>query len=160
MVDYVFVTEVSSLVATAALVVGLVYGVVQLRAVKEQIGVTVFTTYTQRYMDLMARLPASAYDTLAKGKSVQPISDGELSVIRSFFDLWSEEHYLHTRGLVDRKVWNLWENGIRSHMRARDFRDAWRRVYDPKSERYDAGFVQLLSECVASREPDFGEEGA
>ncbi len=154
MVDYVLVTEISSLAATAALVVGLVYGMIQLKAMKDQIGVTVFTTYTQRYMDLMAKLPASAYDTLAKSKPAQPISDAELSVIRTFFDLWSEEHYLHTRGLVDRKVWKLWENGIRFHMKARDFRDAWKRIYDPKSERYDAAFVQLMSACVAGPEVD------
>ena len=65
--------KISSLAATAALVVGLVYGMIQLKAMKDQIGVTVFTTYTQRYMDLMAKLPASAYDTLAKNKPSQPI---------------------------------------------------------------------------------------
>ncbi len=150
MVDYALGTEISSLAATAALVVGLVYGIIQLKAMKDQIGVTVFTTYTQRYMDLMAKLPASAYDIRTQSERPQSIGDAELSTIRSFFDLWSEEHYLHTRGLVDRKVWKLWENGIRFHMKAGAFQDGWKRLYDPRSERYDSAFVQLVMRCIAA----------
>jgi len=149
MVDYVLVTEISSLGATAALVVGLVYGMIQLKAMKDQIAVSVFPTYTQRYMDLMAKLPTSAYDISTRNEPAQSIGDAELGTLRSFFDLWSEEHYLHTRGLVDRKVWKLWENGIRFHMKAGAFQDGWKRIYDPASERYDAAFARLIIGCMA-----------
>jgi len=149
MVDYVLVTEISSLVATAALVAGLFFAMIQLQALKKQVGVAVFTTYTQRYMDLMDKLPSSAYDTQTQDLRTEPLGEVELRTLRSFFDLWSEELYLHTVELVEPKVWGLWENGIQSHMKSKAFQEGWVRIYDHRSERYDKDFVGLIEKCIA-----------
>ena len=45
--------------------------------------------------------------------------------LRAYFDMCSEEYYLHDNELVDEKVWNLWEAGIVDSLKKPAFVKAW-----------------------------------
>ena len=48
--------------------------------------------------------------------------------MRAYFDLCFEEWDLHKKGLVDGRFWETWQEGMRTAMSKRAFRDAWSAV--------------------------------
>jgi hypothetical protein len=55
--------------------------------------------------------------------------------MRLYFNLCSEELYLHRRGRIDHETWNIWEKGIRGSAGDPFFASTWR-LLSPEYESY------------------------
>ena len=75
-----------------------------------------FTEYTRRYQDLIVRWPQSKSDSITESGTFYEL----------YFDLCSEEYYLHEKGAISDEVWALWEQGMQDAMRNRQFQTAWK----------------------------------
>jgi len=59
-----------------------------------------------------------------------------------YFDLCSEEFYLHNQGVIDDHVWNLWVEGMKAAMIKQNFQAAWKylaQLYD------DQNFIHFMN---------------
>lgn len=45
--------------------------------------------------------------------------------MRVYFDLCSEEYFLHIKGHLDNEAWNEWEKGMEDAFKKRAFKEAW-----------------------------------
>ncbi len=74
-----------------------------------------FITYPQIYRDIFMELPVNIE---SEAFSIDDLDDKNkektLKLLRSYFDMCSEEFYLNKRGIIDKKVWKLWDLGIKS----------------------------------------------
>ena len=59
--------------------------------------------------------------------SLRPAGQREeiLSAFREYFNLCSEEMWLHDRRRIDRATWRVWERGMRQVARFPVFHEAW-----------------------------------
>ena len=85
---------------------------------KEQYKFHFFTEYTRRYQELMLNMP--------KDIDTSSIYNKDIDVyMRLYFDLCSEEYYLHSEGVIDDRVWGLWVDGISTAMNKQKYKTAW-----------------------------------
>lgn len=108
------------------------------RSVKEQVKFHCFTEYTKRYQDLILKMPEDL--------DISSVSNRDVDIyMRLYFDLCSEEFYLHTKGVIDPYVWTLWADGIRTNMRKEAYRTAWKML----GGYYDAPlFIHFMSDLT------------
>lgn len=96
---------------------------------KKQYQFQFFTEYTRRYQELILNMP--------KDIDTSSIFNKDIDVyMRLYFDLCSEEYYLHSEGVIDDKVWSLWVDGISTAMSKQKFKTAWKLLgsyYDDKN---------------------------
>lgn len=67
--------------------------------------------------------------------------------MRAYFDLCSEEFYLHKRKLIDENVWELWGGGMRAAFSKAAFRQAWARI--KKDTLYDEKFKAFVEQQMS-----------
>lgn len=85
---------------------------------KKQYEFQFFAEYTKRYQDLILQMP--------KDIDTSSIYNKDIDVyMRLYFDLCSEEYYLHSEGVIDNKVWELWVDGISTAMNKQKYKTAW-----------------------------------
>jgi len=107
-----------------------------------------FLAYTQRYQDIIVNLPVDVEsDTYSLDELPEADKDDFLRWLRSYYDLCSEEFYLNDEKMLDRKVWRLWEAGMRDSLKKPAFSQAWRAIqgngyYDAKFARYIEGILE------------------
>lgn len=76
-------------------------------------------------------------------KSIQSNNVG--IYIRLYFDLCSEEFYLHTKGMIEDYVWELWTDGMRTAMRQRSYKASWKLL----GQYYnDASFISFMDDLI------------
>ena len=100
-----------------------------------------FAEYTKRYQDLILQMPDNLDTTSIHSKDVDKF-------MRLYFDLCSEEYYLRSKGVVDDKVWGLWEDGIRTAMSKQKYKTAWKLLgtyYD------DENFVHFMNNLTRDK---------
>ena len=69
--------------------------------------------------------------------------------MRLYFDLCSEEYYLHTKGVIDSVVWGLWTEGIQMALKKKNYKIAWELL----AENYnDTSFRHYMSELIRENE--------
>ena len=100
-----------------------------------------FARYTERYQHIIEQLPEYVYadDEKMTEEDYQKI----LPIVRAYFDLCSEEFYLHKQHHLSKNVWKEWEAGMVSMFQRPVFKQCWKRI-NPKSTCYSefALFVQ------------------
>jgi hypothetical protein len=119
------VAGVATFVVTAAAIL------VTLKGVRDQLWLQTFSEWTRRYLDYVCKLPAAArnpdgsfsLDTLDTQER-----DDLMNAFRMYVNLSSEEHYLHSRGNIDRETWRIWTLGMEDAFRAAWFRDTWLQI--------------------------------
>lgn len=85
---------------------------------KRQYQFQFFAEYTKRYQDLILQMP--------KDIDTSSIYNKDIDVyMRLYFDLCSEEYYLHSEGVIDNRVWGLWVDGISTAMNKQKYKTAW-----------------------------------
>lgn len=85
---------------------------------KRQYQFQFFAEYTKRYQDLILQMPDDLDISSIDSKDVDKF-------MRLYFDLCSEEYYLHSKGVIDKKVWGLWVDGISTAMNKQKYKTAW-----------------------------------
>jgi len=92
----------------------------------EQIRHNYFSTYTQRYQEIILNFPVNindadfSYETLHEKER-----DKALRYMRVYFDLCSEEFFLNKRGHIDEDVWKEWKQGMEFAFNKPAFKSAW-----------------------------------
>lgn len=142
----------------AAVVVAAIAIVAALKGVRDQLQVTVFLTYTDRYAKAMHDLPFEARRPGSEYRiAVLPVNEraSVLSAYREYFNICSEEIWLHQRRRIDHATWAVWEKGMQQVARFPCFIEAWESL-SFEYEYFDAfrDFVRdkLLPYAIASED--------
>lgn len=121
-------TQWITIASVATVVVSALAITAGLKSVRDQLRVTVFLTYTDRYAKIMdgipfeARQPGSAY-RLASRPDEERIR--VLSAFRGYFNLCSEEKWLYEHRKIDRATWRIWVRSMQVIAQFPCFREAW-----------------------------------
>lgn len=94
-----------------------------------------FSEYTRRYQDLILHSPCDFH-------CLSISNEKEKTFMQLYFDLCSEEFYLHNQGVIDDHVWNLWVEGMKAAMIKQNFQAAWKylaQLYD------DQNFIHFMN---------------
>lgn len=70
-----------------------------------------FSEYTKRHQDIMIHLNGD--------------ESNKEAFHRLYFDLCSEEFYLHTNKYIPKDIWNRWVYGMKLTVKANDIKGAW-----------------------------------
>ncbi|OHB19944.1 MAG: hypothetical protein A2666_03785 [Parcubacteria group bacterium RIFCSPHIGHO2_01_FULL_47_10b] len=101
----------------------------QLTIEHEDIKQNMFAEYTWRYQEIFLNLPINI---MAKDFSLAKLKESErphiLKYLRVYFDLCSEEYFLHRKGHLDEDVWKEWCEGMRILFSRPAFRDGWKKL--------------------------------
>lgn len=109
---------------------------------KRQYEFQFFADYTKRYQDLILKMPANLDTTSVLNRDID-------IYMRLYFDLCSEEYYLHTKGVIDSVVWGLWTEGIQMALKKKYYKIAWELL----AENYnDTSFRHYMSELIRENE--------
>jgi hypothetical protein len=114
--------------SVAAVVVSALAIVAGLRGVQDQMRVTVFLEYTERYAKIMQNMPYQARDPDSDYRlSSQPSDERHriLAIFREYLNLCSEEKWLHDQKRIDHRTWRIWQCGMQDVARFPPFREAW-----------------------------------
>lgn len=135
----------------AATIVGLMIAIVhngnQHNALLQQMKLSSFSTYTQRYENIILSFPeeihSQVFDLSALPKSER---DFILKYMRAYFDLCSEEYYLGTNELIEDYIWQQWKGGIRMNMSKPAFRQAWLIITNDTA--FDKTFKRMIDSFI------------
>ena len=113
--------NIATVIAAIATVIAVFITINSLRTsidqFKEQLQLSVFTDYTKRYQEIMLNFPESInedgfdFDSLDKNNE-KIIKEKTLRYMRAYFDLCSEEYFLHSQGKIGENTWREWKSGI------------------------------------------------
>lgn len=76
----------------------------------------VFTEYTGRYERIVESMP----------KELMEDPFGKQTHMMLYFDLCSEEFYLHKKGLLSDEIWEMWIDGMRLTMKVQSYKTSWK----------------------------------
>ncbi|MFB6317293.1 hypothetical protein [Saccharicrinis sp. FJH54] len=94
---------------------------------REQMKLNFFADYTKRYQEIILNFPENINEQDFNFEVLDAeIKAKTLRYMRAYFDLCSEEYYLHREGKIDTKVWEEWEGGIKFTFSKKAFKDAWK----------------------------------
>lgn len=128
-----------------ALIVAMLALFWQMHQGNKQSKVHFFTTYTQRYQEIFLNLPVGVESSDFSLNGCEPKEKNEiLRWMRAYYDLCSEEFYLNEEGLIDRKVWKLWDKGTKDLLKKPAFIDAWKLVQ--RHNYFDRRFAQYVKD--------------
>ena len=93
---------------------------------RQQMKLNFFAEYTKRYQEIYLNLPYNINEPDFDFTKLNPeVKEKTIRYMRAYFDLCSEEYFLHLDGKIDEKVWEEWEEGIEYTFSKRAFQDSW-----------------------------------
>ena len=117
-------TVVSILVAVAAFLGGLIWSV---KSFRNQMSAQLFLEFTKRFEDLMESFPKNAWSARLNSEGVPPRKSKELSLsVLRYLNLCSEEYYLYKKGLLDKRIWKIWEKELARTLQTPLFIREWK----------------------------------
>jgi hypothetical protein len=141
----------SDLIAIIALIISFTSIYWQNKASHKQLLIANISTYTLRYQEVILNLPRSI---LNSNFDIETIEEEEQTVILRYmlvyFNLCFEEYTLHFNlKLVDKKLWKIWESGIRSSLTKPAFCQCWDIV--SISSSYGPDFILFMNKMRRDR---------
>ena len=102
---------------------------------RKQLLVANMSNYTRRYQEIVESLPA---DVLHKEFNLESLDEVEqYKILRSmwfYFDLCYEEYILYYElNLIDKKLWRIWENNMKSAFSRPVFYQGWKKILERSS---------------------------
>lgn len=76
----------------------------------------IFNEYTRRYEQIMVSMP----------QEILPDENGVRHHAMLYFNLCSEEFYLHKKGLLPDEIWKMWLDGMRLTMKVIPYQTQWK----------------------------------
>ena len=140
-------TIIAAIVAVIAIVITIYSLRKSIEQFKEQLQLTVFTDYTKRYQEIVLNLPESIneknfdFDKLDKNNE-KLIKEKTLRYMRAYFDLCSEEYFLHSQEKIGDNTWREWKIGIEYAFSKTAFIKGWDII------RLDTGYYPEFVEFV------------
>ncbi|MEA3342714.1 MAG: hypothetical protein U9Q92_00975 [archaeon] len=101
----------------------------QLKNQSEQIKLNFFSEYTQRYQEIILNFPENINEiSFSYSKLDEKTRNKTMRYMRVYFDLCSEEFFLHQKKHIDDTVWKEWEEGMKISFKKDAFKKAWREI--------------------------------
>lgn len=94
-----------------------------------------YAEYTHRYQELILKMPISIYRGIAKFDD-----ENIIQFMRMYFDLCSEEHYLHDKGIILQDVWDMWKDGMKLNMEKDIYLTSWKMLRGEYNESFQYDF--------------------
>jgi hypothetical protein len=114
--------------SVATVIVAVIALAVAVKGVRDQLRVSVFLTYTDRYATVMRGVPFDARRPGSNYRLASRSNDERIRVLeafREYFNLCSEEIWLHDRGRIDNDTWKVWERGMQQVAMFPCFLEVW-----------------------------------
>jgi hypothetical protein len=128
------------IVAIASFIVGS-------RLTQRQLKVQNFVEYTKRYQEIILHFPENINaKTFKLDKLPKKTRDQTLRLMRAYYDLCSEEHYLHAKHYLSEDFWQLWKSGMRVAFSKVSFKQAWAIIM--RDSTFDDGFVAFVDSNI------------
>ena len=99
----------------------------------------IFSEFTRRYQDIILSMP----DEVFKDETAE-MSFLVQKHMMLYFNLCSEEHYLHDKGDIPAEIWHKWVEGIKITTTAQIYRTYWARL----KSSYNPEFVQFMHDEI------------
>jgi len=138
--------SISNCIALVAAFVAIAALIWQIWQSNKQSKMHTFLTYTQRYQDILVNLPIEIESSSFQPSEDSKVNEENLRWLRAYFDLCSEEYYLHTENLIDNRVWKLWRGGIKDSLKKPAFLWAWSEVQS--NNYYHGKFASFIDGLV------------
>jgi hypothetical protein len=154
-------SQLITIASVAAVLVSALAIAAGLKSVRDQLRVTVFLTYTDRYARIMKAIP---FEARQPGSSYRLASrpDNErirvLGAFREYLNLCSEEKWLYEHRKIDRATWDMWVNTMQMVALFPCFPEAWQALgfeYDCYNEFQEFVTERLLPRSDASGQKAF-----
>jgi hypothetical protein len=120
----------------------------QIKQLKKQFSIQIdqikqgyFADYTKRYQEIILHFPENI-NTNSFNLNIETNKDQIMRCLRVYFDLCSEEFFLHRNGYIDDKVWTEWEAGMVFAFSKPAFIQAWEII------KTDTGFYTEFGDFV------------
>ena len=125
---FVATVSIGDLLTLITIILVAITGFIQIRQIYRQSRLTSFSDYTKRYQEILLNLPSNYFSDLF-GSEIITMEEQERirRYIRIYFDLCSEEFFLHEQRYLPRRVWQEWEQGIISNFRLSHVALEWKR---------------------------------
>ncbi|MBU1853962.1 MAG: hypothetical protein KJ957_07960 [Candidatus Omnitrophica bacterium] len=128
----------------------------QLKIQNEQIKNNFFAEYTKRYQEIILHFPENINDVNFSYEDLSvPRRERIMRYMRVYFDLCSEEYFLHKKKHLDEIVWEEWKTGMTYAFNKPAFQKAWK-VVTKNSEFYTEFRDFVESEIVKRKEKGDG----
>lgn len=148
-----WIASISAAFAAVGVIVAGVGVMAALRGVRDQLRMTTFIEYTKRYATIMASLPFDARKP-DSGYDLASVSETErrrvLGVFRDYFNLCSEENWLHATGKLDADTWRIWKLGMKQVAASPAFAGAWDSLRDEYAVFRD--FITFMDSEIVGRD--------
>lgn len=119
----------------------------QLREIKNELWLSVFSKYTTRYENIIGKIPFQAF--LQSSELTDEELSENLSHFRAYFNLCSEEFYLNRAKKIEKMVWFTWDEEMRKTFRCPSFKKAWKEVKEITC--YDDRFITFVENIMYER---------
>lgn len=127
----------------------------QLKIQNEQIKNNFFAEYTKRYQEIILHFPENINDVNFSYRDLsEPRRERIMRYMRVYFDLCSEEYFLHKKKHLDEIVWKEWKTGMIYAFNKPAFQKAWKIVTE-NSEFY-AEFRDFAESEIVKKEKGDG----
>jgi len=142
--------SITDTIASIALIVSFISIFLQRKDVNKQLTVTNICEYTKRYQEIIFGLPENVLDDKF---DINSFSEKEkvriLRYMWLYFDLCYEEYNLyHNLKLINKKVWNMWELGIKTALCRPAFVVSWKIISRKTTYGNDDNFVKFINRIV------------
>lgn len=102
----------------------------QYKQMQDQLRSDFFADYTERFHNIVLHLPINYDDPTFSMKSLSnQAQETTIRYIRIYFDLCSEEYFLHKKGRLEDEVWKEWLQGMKYTMNLPVFKQIWDDYY-------------------------------
>lgn len=129
------------------------YSYKQLREIKNQIWVSIYSDYTRRYSEIISNFPE---DINEKDFKINPGTEKYNKVMRAmrlYFDLCYEEYSLfYNYKKIDEKLWEDWKEGIEAALSKKAFQNAWKIIH--QDTVYSNSFDKFIREIIDKNKSD------
>lgn len=90
---------------------------------KQKAQQAIFTTYSERYARIMS-LIVKTYSKIGE-EDFNKENAEQREQLAEFFLLFSEQYTLYKKGLLEKEVWEMWEQNLNRQMKSGFFCQAW-----------------------------------
>lgn len=149
-------TNITAIIAAIAAVITVIVTVKSLRTsieqFNEQLQLNIFIDYTKRYQEIMLNFPESInednfdFDNLDKETKTK---EKTLRYMRAYFDLCSEEYFLHSQEKIGDNTWHEWKSGIEYAFSKTAFIKGWGIIR--LDTEYYPDFIKFVNEIILKK---------
>lgn len=128
---------ITLVIASLSFILAVVSLIITLISSRRQTQMAFFAEYTKRYQDIMFHIM---------------LDDGnQKQYERLYLDLCSEEYFLHKKNYLPRKVWKMWEDGMKLMAKHQSLETTWRDSSQFYNKKFNEFFGRIIKESKSNK---------